>query len=237
MTSVIRPNLGLLNIKGNVDIDNTLDVLGEVEFSDTLTVTGTATFNNKLAISDTGDIDLNSPALGQGALDVVGGGFIGGHLYVGGTLVANGDVITLGNSGGSLTLSSNISSDLKPSTTATYDIGSDSLLWNKVYTKTLVLDTSPTSVGSTPASPIPINSSLSYIDATTASTVTLSDGEVGQTLTIVATGNPAISVVVTPDTPNGYATFTMSATGDSISLIFTSAGWSITSAFRTTITN
>lgn len=241
MTSVMSPNLGLLNIKGSVNIDNALTVLGDTTLSDviadTLTVSGISIFNNKVSVTNTDDIDLNSPALGQGALNVTGGGFVGGHMYVGGTLVANGDVITLGNSGGTLTLSSNISSNLNPTTTKTFDVGSPTLTWNHVYTTTLVLDTTPETVGSVPSSSININSSLSYIDATTASTATIADGEIGQVLTIVVVDTPTIAVVVTPTTANGYSSFTLTSSGDSISLIYTSVGWSITSTFRTSVTN
>ena len=89
----------------------------------------------RLIIESTQNLDLtasqaNMPA--GASLYNKGGFFNSGHLYVQGTLVVNGDIITLGNSGGSLTLNSNISSDVLPDTTSgiQYNIGSTAKPWN-----------------------------------------------------------------------------------------------------------
>ena len=122
MSSVINPDNGELNILGSLSVANGLALSG------------------KLSIDDNSDINLVTPIYGDGALNVVGGGYFGGNLYVGGTLVANGDVITLGNGGGSLTLNANINSDILPATTNTYNVGSTTAEWNYGFFRNIVLD-------------------------------------------------------------------------------------------------
>ena len=65
-----------------------------------------------LIIESTNDLDLNESQVNMPAgasLYNKGGLYNAGHLYTQGTLVVNGDIISLGNTGGSLTLNSNIS--------------------------------------------------------------------------------------------------------------------------------
>lgn len=232
MSSIINPDNSELFIKGSVDIESSLAVHSDFTLDGTFELTG------KISTTDTTDIDLSGDPVtvnyGDGALNVVGGGFIGGNLYVGGTLVANGDVITLGNSGGSVTFNANVSSDIIPSNTEQYDIGSSTNLWRKVYTESLVLDTDPHTIEPT-ATEITSASSLCYFDENSSTSVALRDQEPGTVKVFTLLSTPVSSIQVTPDTAVGFTDFIMTNAGDSISLIFTSAGWVITSAFRTSV--
>ena len=84
MSSVINPDSGSLKILGTID---------------TLSAIMTT-----LNITNSDNVDLATPVLGASALNVTGGGYIGGHLYVHGSIVANGDIVTLGNSGSGVVL-------------------------------------------------------------------------------------------------------------------------------------
>ena len=102
----------------------------------------------RLIIESTQNLDLtvsqaNMPA--GASLYNKGGFFNSGHLYVQGTLVVNGDIITLGSSGGSLTLNSNISSDVLPDITSgiQYNIGSTTKPWNIGYFEKIVSSQNP----------------------------------------------------------------------------------------------
>jgi hypothetical protein len=240
MTSVISPDDNKLVVKG------TLSALG-ANFVGDLTVSGTISGDNitssdgitnilKLGIDSADDIDLENPLIEDAALGVIGGGFLGGNLYVGGTLLANGDVITLGNSGGSLTLNSNVSSDILPSNTLTYNIGSETNQWLTLNVKNVNLS-ALNYTSTSDLTEVSLETTISYITATTSSELDLADGEPGNTKTIVVTETPALPVTVTPTTALGFSTITLTNAGDSISLLYTSNGWAVTSSFRATVSN
>lgn len=209
MSSVINPDNGELNILGSLSVADGLSLSG------------------KLSIDDISDIGLiTPPTYGDGALNVVGGGYFGGNLYVGGTLVANGDVITLGNSGGSLTLNANISSDILPATTNTYNVGSTTAEWNYGFFKNIVLDSDQETVNTS----VSTVQGVSYINSSTSSSVTLANGTyVGQIKVIVAVDSVS-SVIVTPSNLLGYTNFIFNDAGGSVVLMYTTAGWVILSA-------
>jgi hypothetical protein len=244
MSSVISPDNGELYIKGQVNVANALDVGSDLSVAGNLEVTGNMTFSGHLNIANNGDIDLNNipqdyasaiALADPAAMNLSGGAWIGKNLYIGGTLVANGDIVTLGNAGGSLTLNANIDSDVIPSTTETYDIGSETNLWRRIYTESLVLDTDPHTIEPT-ATEITSASSLCYFDLNSASSVALRDQFEGLVKTFTLLSTPAVAIVVTPDTSVGFTSFTLTNAGDSISLIYTSAGWVVTSVFRASVT-
>ena len=215
MASVINPDNGELNILGSLSLTSDLSIGGGLSLA------------GKLSIDDTSDIDLNTPTYGDGALNIAGGGYFGGNLYVGGTLVANGDVITLGNGGGSLTLNANISSDILPSTTDTYNVGSTSAEWNYGFFRNIVLDSDEETVNTS----VSTIQGVSYIDGSTSSTVTLGNGEyTGQIKVIVAVVDVSSSPVqVTPDNLLGFTSIIFNAVGQTVTLMYTYEGWVILS--------
>lgn len=208
MSSVINPDNGELNILGSLSVANELALSG------------------KLSIDDSSDIDLNTPTYGDGALNVAGGGYFGGHVYVGGTLVANGDVITLGNGGGSLTLNANISSDILPSDTDTYNVGSTTAEWNYGFFRNIVLDSNEETVNTSVSN----TQAVSYITSSTSNSITLADGEYTGQIKVIVAVDSVSSVVVTPNNLLGYTSFIFNDVGGSVVLMYTSAGWVILSA-------
>ena len=67
-----------------------------------------------------------------------------------------------------------------------------------------------------------------------AQALTLANGTVGQVKTIVHAVDGG-SAVLTPTTKIGFSTITFTAVGDSVSLVYTSAGWAITGSQGVTI--
>jgi hypothetical protein len=64
--------------------------------------------------------------------------------------------------------------------------------------------------------------------------LTLADGTVGQ-MKIIAHAVDGGSAVLTPTTKIGFSTVTFAAVGDSVTLIYTSAGWAILASYNVTI--
>lgn len=214
--------------------------------SATSVVSSTATTLTDLTLTSVNDIDLNDipswtevsdptdPGYAPAAFAMQGGMWIGGNQYIGGTLVANGDVITLGNAGGSLTLNANISSDVLPSTDGAFDIGSDAKEWANVYAQNLHLNATSEDIVTT--GPISATTSVSLMDGSTSNAVSLPDGSNGQIKIIVQNANPASVVVLTPDTPLGFTSITFSNAGETATLMYTNSGWAVLSNHRSTIT-
>jgi hypothetical protein len=180
------------------------------------------------------DSDLNFSNLAthlstESALLVKGGAYVNNDLYIGGTLIANGDVITLGNASGSLALNANISSDLLPSTANTYDIGSNANSWKQLNIQTVIVSTT------TETTEVTAGTSLSAIDGTTALTLVLADGTEGQNKIITVSDTPAGPITVTPSNGAGFTSITFTAKGDSASLVFVNSSWNIVSVFRSSV--
>lgn len=173
--------------------------------------------------------DLNAIVSTESALLVKGGAYVNNDLYIGGTLIANGDVITLGNASGSLTLNANISSDILPSTTKTYNIGESANAWNELHVETVIM--SPT-VETTQATP---GASLSAIDGSTNASISLADGTEGQHKIITVSDTLSGNVIVTPDNASEFTSITFAAKGDSASLVFVNGSWNIVSVFRSSV--
>lgn len=192
--------------------------------------------NGKLVVRSDRDLDLSNISSDDAALHLLGGQYLEGNLYVGGTLVVNGDVVTLGNAGGSLTFNANISSDILPNITDTYNIGSNLEKWNSVFsvsvqTEKLITGSNPTV--STTA--INLSNSVTHIDSSTSPSISLADGTSGQTLTVIAVETPTLPVTMTPDNALGYTSITLTNVGDSATMIFTAGKWAISSIFRASV--
>ncbi len=200
----------------------------------------------RLIIESTQNLDLtasqaNMPA--GASLYNKGGLFNAGHLYVQGTLVVNGDIITLGNSGGSLTLNSNISSDVLPDTISgiNYSIGSSTKPWKAGYFERLVAGSDSALSKFTATTNLPSKSTIMLNANTDTSLVLGSAGAIHgerRTLTVIqALPSP---IIVTPQSALGFTSISFSALGDTAELIWTSTnnhnGWSILSIFRANVT-
>jgi hypothetical protein len=183
-----------------------------------------------LIIESTNALDVTaSPVDPVGAaLHVKGGTYTEGNLYVGGTLLVNGDIISLGNGNASITINANVSSDVLPNVSSgiQYNLGSATNPWNVQYLQKLVtITTSVTNAAS-------LNTSgISYIDGSTSTTLSLANGIEGETKTIVAIATPTGTIVITPDTFLNGTSISFTTVSQSATMIYTSAGWSITSSF------
>lgn len=225
MASVIRPDNGEYIVHGNMTINGEITITtddGDINLTDTL------------RLDSTNDVDLNNiPATYQdadAALNIQGGAWIGGNLYTAGTFVANGDIVTLGNAGGSLTLNGNVSSDILPSTTNTYNVGSASNQWASVNTSTIVVESNPQEITSATHTE---TSSVCHIGSSTPASVILNDGVEGQLLHIVCV--VANSVQISPSNALGFTSATFTNAGDSVTVLFTGGKWAVTSNFRASI--
>ena len=179
---------------------------------------------------DTPDLDLNVLVSTDSALLVEADAWVDGHLYVGGSIVSSGDVITLGNASGSVAFNSNISTDLLPSVTKTHNIGSSTNMWDQLNIQTVVVSTT------TETTEITAGTSLSAIDGSTVVALGLSDGTEGQHKIITVSDTPTGPVTVTPTNGAGFTSVTFAAKGDSASLVFVNGSWNIVSVFRSSVT-
>ena len=183
-----------------------------------------------LVIESTNVLDVTaSPVDPVGAaLHVKGGTYTENDLYVGGTLLVNGDIILLGNGNASISINANVSSDVLPNVSSgiQYNLGSATNPWNVEYLQKLVtITTSVTDASS-------LNTSgIVYIDGSTSTSLSLTNGIEGEKKTIVVTATPTGTVVLTPDTFLNGTSLSFTTTAQSATMIYTSAGWSIISSF------
>ena len=184
--------------------------------------------NGNFVINSTNDIDVNNPNPIESALYVKGAAYISANLYIGGTALINGDVVSLGNAGGSVAINGNIRSDVLPQSTDTFNLGSNNLFWNKTYTNAISISSSTTTDFST-------NNSVIEIDATTSASQTLADGENGDVKIVVTTQTPTSAVVVTPTNANGFSTISFTNAGDTATMLFVNGAWNIVSNFRASV--
>ena len=162
------------------------------------------------------------------ALHGKGGTYTEHNLYVGGTLLVNGDVISLGNGNASITINANVSSDVLPNVDSgiQYNLGSISNPWNKAYLQKIVITTTSVTNSST------LNTTgLVYINSSTSLALALANGTEGEKKSLVVTTSLPSTVVMTPDTFVNGTSVSFTTIGQSIELIYTSAGWAITSSF------
>ena len=183
-------------------------------------------------VQSSNDLDLSNLNPIEAALYVKGGSYISGNVYVGGTLLVNGDMISLGNAGGTLTLNSNISSDILPSQSNTYDIGNSNYEWNSTFTNNLHLSQTPTVETIQNFS---IETSISLITASAQTASVLPDGANGQVKIVVVTQTPTSTVTLTPTNANGFSTISFTNIGDSATILFTNGAWNIVSNFRASV--
>lgn len=172
--------------------------------------------------------DLSNANAHQAALHVKGDTFLSSDLHIDGTLVVNGDVISLGNSGGNVTFNSNIASDVEPSVTNTYDLGANNFYWQNIYVNQINLSTSP-------STDINTDESLSVINSTSNTSQTLNDKSNGTVKTIVVTEALSQQVIITPSSAHGFSNITFNNHGDSITLVFVNNAWNVVSNFRASV--
>ena len=85
------------------------------------------------------------------------------------------------------------------------------------------------------AGAVDITNAFTSLTTTGASqALTLADGTVGEVKVIAHTVDGG-SAVLTPTTKIGYSTITFTAVGDSVMLVYTSAGWAIVGSRGVTI--
>lgn len=220
MTSVFRANAQTYNIEANTTNKGDLTVTGE------LVAQGSQSLTGKLNVLDTNDVDLQNPLLGDGALNVSGGAFIQNNLYVGGTLLVEGDVITLGNTGGSITFTSGINSDVIPAQDDTVNLGSSTHQWQSLYTDNVLL--SQTSDIPSTAN-IDVDTAITELTSASSTTLSLPDGTNGQ-LKIVFAAENITSTQITPINALGFTSFSLTNAGSSVTLLYRdNLGWIILS--------
>lgn len=194
--------------------------------------------SGNLVITGESGLDFNDRSTTKTltALGIIGDQWIEGDLYINGSLLVESDIITLGNGSGTLTFNSNISSNVIPDTTELYDIGNNLKQWKNLFTQNLTLSSSPLAGESGPD--LSLNNSVSYITTASPAAIGLPDGIIGQVKVIIATQDISSSpaTVVTPDNGLGFSTIEFDAEGESVTLMYTTNGWTVLSNFRATVT-
>lgn len=118
--------------------------------------------------------------------------------------------------------------NVTPNLAATYDLGSDSVRWQAGYFKSVNTDQLRLANKQTITVSGAINLTKSYVEFdTTAGAIaaSLANGSEGQIVTLILKVDGGSDVTITPTTPLGYASITLDDAGDSVTLLYTSAGW------------
>jgi hypothetical protein len=115
---------------------------------------------------------------------------------------------------------------VKGGTYTEYNLGSNGNPWNKAYLQKIVITTTSVTNSST------LNTTgLVYINSSTSLALALANGTEGEKKSLVVTTSLPSTVVITPDTFVNGTSVSFTTIGQSIELIYTSAGWAITSSF------
>ena len=102
---------------------------------------------------------------------------------------------------------------------------------NAIYGKTTVLSVQSLSG----AGAVDVANTMTSLTTTGASqALTLADGTVGQMKIITHTVDGG-SAILTPTTKIGFSTITFTAVGDSVTLVYTAAGWAVVGSKGVTI--
>jgi hypothetical protein len=168
---------------------------------------------NTNVISSTGtNTDINISPTGTGSVNLNANTLVNGNLHATGNITADGN-ITLGNANtDTVTFDGEVNSDVLPSITATYNLGSNSLQWNNVYTvNSYITNANISTVNTNNFYSSSLKISTNTISTITANTdinlsTTGSGGVVIGNLKFV--GSSVINVV-----PNAVTTFVESGTG------------------------
>ena len=224
MATIVKPDNEEYKVVGNMTVTGNLSGLGNFNLTETLNILSTS------------NIDLSAPVNGDGALNVSGGAYIENDLYIGGTLAVNGDVITLGNTAGSITFNGGLSSNVVPSIDSQYNLGSDEKKWKNIYTSNILLSSGD---NNTVTGIVDTSTSVSYVDITSPAVNTLPDLDVDQfgKIKIIVASNLSSPVQITPTTALGFTSFILTNIGDSVTLMFINAalGWAIVNNFRASV--
>ena len=120
---------------GNPTIYHARLQVDDLDFRDNQISTTTLNTPLELRPNGTGSVDIYSNSNVYGDLDVTGNIDVDGNVTIGGN-------ITIGDSStDTISIIAAITSDIKPETSNTYDLGTPSLRWNTLYANNLVSDT------------------------------------------------------------------------------------------------
>jgi hypothetical protein len=203
-----------------------------------LFIDGELTTNN-FRVDSTAALDLANPpadyASANAAINVQGGAYIGGDAYISGTLMANGDMITLGNSdGGTLTFHGNIASNLLPDIDGGFEVGNSTKQWGGVSSKRISFTKSPEPITDTNTT-----NTVEYIDQASGdgnNVISLADGTDGQMKILVVTTTLTSNKHVIPDSMTGFTDIVLTEQGQSVTLLYTNNSWFIISNYRASVT-
>jgi hypothetical protein len=168
---------------------------------------------NTNVISSTGtNTDINISPNGTGSVNLNANTLVNGNLHATGNITADGN-ITLGNANtDTVTFDGEVNSDVLPSVTATYNLGSNSLQWNNVYTVNSYFTNANIST---------ITTNNFYSSSLKISTNTISAITANTDINLSTTGSGGVVIgnlkfvgsSVTNVVPNAVTTFVESGTG------------------------
>jgi hypothetical protein len=133
--------LGNLTFSGNTlsSTSNTINITPQgtnaTVYSGTLNVGNLIAAGNTISASGT-NTDINITASGTGLIKLNSNTLVSGNLHATGSITADGN-ITLGNAPtDTIAFGGEVDSDIIPSATNTYNLGSSTLQWNNLYVNT-----------------------------------------------------------------------------------------------------
>jgi hypothetical protein len=168
---------------------------------------------NTNVISSTGtNTDINISPNGTGSTIINSNTLINGNLHATGNITADGN-ITLGNSpADTVTFGAEINSDINPSVTNTYSLGSNTLQWKNIYAQNAYITTVNSGT---------LNTSNFYSSQLEISNNTISAISSNTDINLSTTGTGGIVIgnlkfvgsSVTNIVPNAVTTFSQTGTG------------------------
>jgi hypothetical protein len=147
LTATTQATLASFTFNGNTlsSTNSTINLTpansNAVVYQGTISVGSLRVTANTISSAGT-NVDINVSPSGTGSVNLNSNTLINGDLHVTGDIIADGagtnGNITLGNqSTDTVTFDAEVNSDILPSATNTYNLGSNSLQWNNIYVGTV----------------------------------------------------------------------------------------------------
>ena len=222
LNSTTNANIATFTFNGNTisstntTINLTPTGASGVVYQGTISVGSLSISTNVIASTGT-NTNINVSPTGTGAVNLNANTLVNGNLHATGVITADGN-ITLGTStSNTITFTGEVNSNIWPSATNTYNLGSASLYWNNIYVNTVnatnynvstinatTITTSNLSISGNTISSISTNSNINLTPNGTGSVVLGNYSFNGNVITDTSSG----AVSSFSSTGNGYYQFT-----------------------------
>jgi len=194
-------NFATFTISGDTisSTSNTINLLptgsNGVVYNTTLSVGNLSATGNTISSTNTNGA-INITANGTGAINLNNNVLVTGNLHATGNITADGNIQLGANTGDTITFTGEVNSNIIPSATNTYNLGSNALQWNKLYANSL--NTNILNAGNVQISSNTVTTTTGNLNLTANGTGTVQVQNLSFYNNIIGSVNSNANIVLTP---------------------------------------